>query len=63
MRSNVGGDAVGKGLACNFALAPVVEFGDQVNAFDGLQMTMFAAPDSFDAIFETTFFPPGSHSR
>jgi choline dehydrogenase-like flavoprotein len=23
---------------------------------------MFAAPDSFDAIFETTFFPPGSHS-
>jgi choline dehydrogenase-like flavoprotein len=62
MRSNVGGDAVGKGLACNFALAPLVEFGDQVSAFDGLQMTMFAAPDSFDAIFETTFFPPGSHS-
>jgi len=23
---------------------------------------MFAAPDNFDAIFETTFFPPGSHS-
>ncbi|HKA20340.1 MAG TPA: GMC family oxidoreductase [Blastocatellia bacterium] len=62
MRSQVGGDSVGKGLACNFAVAPLVEFDKDINAFDGLQMTLFAAPENFDAIFETTFFPPGSHS-
>ncbi|HEY3139388.1 MAG TPA: GMC family oxidoreductase, partial [Blastocatellia bacterium] len=62
MRSNVGGEAVGKGLACNFAIAPLVQFPERTDAFDGLQMTLFAAPESFEAIFETTFFPPGSCS-
>jgi len=62
LRSNLGGPAVGKSLACNFALPPLVEFDQQVDAFDGLQMTLFAHPKNHQAVFETTFFPPGSYA-
>jgi choline dehydrogenase-like flavoprotein len=60
LRSGVGGDGVGKSLSCNFAVPPLVEFPEAVNAFDGLQMALFAFPKSHDAVFETTFNPPGS---
>lgn len=62
MRSGVGGAGAGKGLSCNFAVPPIVEFDGPVNAFDGLQISLYAIPESFDAIFETTFNPPGAHS-
>jgi choline dehydrogenase-like flavoprotein len=62
MRSNLGGKHVGEKLSCNYAVGPVVEFEREIAAFDGLQITMFAAPDSFDAIFETTYNPPGVYA-
>lgn len=62
MRSGVGGPGVGKGLSCNFAVPPIVEFDRQINAYDGLQISLFAVPESHDAIFETTFNPPGAHA-
>lgn len=62
MRSEVGGAGVGKGLSCNYALGSLVEFDEIVDAYDGLQITMYAAPDSHDAIFETTFNAPGVYS-
>jgi choline dehydrogenase-like flavoprotein len=61
-RSGVGGASVGAGLSCNFAVPPVVEFDHPVHAYDGLQMALHAIPESFDAIFETTFNPPGAHA-
>ncbi len=62
MRSNLGGEHVGRNLSCNFALPPLVEFSENVDAFDGAQMTMYAAAESHDAIFETTFNPPGAYA-
>ena len=62
MRSNIGGGSVGKGLACNYAFPLIAEFDRTVDAFDGLQMTMFAAPEAHEAVFETTFNPPGTQS-
>jgi choline dehydrogenase-like flavoprotein len=62
MRSELGGTGVGRGLSCNYAFPTLVEFSEPINAFDGAQITMFAAPDSFEAIFETTYNPPGAHS-
>lgn len=62
MRSNVGGESVGQGMSCNFAVPPIVEFDQDVNAYDGLQMALFAETESFEAIFETTFNPPGAHA-
>lgn len=62
MRSNVGGESVGQGMSCNFAVPPVVEFSQTINAYDGLQMALFAETESFEAIFETTFNPPGAHA-
>lgn len=62
MRSGLGGQNVGKGLSCNFAVPPIVEFDREINAYDGLQMSLFAVPESHDAIFETTFNPPGAHA-
>jgi choline dehydrogenase-like flavoprotein len=49
-------------VSCNFACPTLVEFPETIDAFDGLQITMFAAPESYDAIFETTYNPPGAHS-
>ncbi|MBI5471008.1 MAG: GMC family oxidoreductase [Ignavibacteriae bacterium] len=62
MRSELGGSGVGQGLSCNYAVPPVVIFDEPVNAFDGLQMAMYARPESQEAVFETTFFPPGSYA-
>ncbi len=62
MRSDLGGEGVGQGLSCNFAIPPVVIFDEPVYAYDGLQMAMYARPESEEAVFETTFFPPGSYS-
>ncbi len=62
MRSELGGEGVGRHLSCNYALPTLVEFDDTVDAFDGLQITMFAAPESFEAIFETTYNAPGAYS-
>ena len=60
MRSQIGGPGVGRGLSCNYAIPPMVEFDEPLDAFDGLQMALFAAPESHEAIFETTFNPPGT---
>ena len=62
MRSGVGGDGVGRFLSCNFAVPPLVEFDETVNAFDGLQMALHAAPESHEAIYETTYNLPGSYA-
>jgi choline dehydrogenase-like flavoprotein len=62
MRSGLGGEHVGEGMSCNYAAPTLVEFDDRLDAFDGVQITMYAAPESYDAIFETTFNPPGTHS-
>jgi choline dehydrogenase-like flavoprotein len=62
MRSEVGGDGVGNGVSCNYAFPTLVEFEEIINAFDGVQITMFAAPESFEAVFETTYNPPGTYS-
>ncbi len=62
MRSALGGDHVGRFLSCNFAVPPLVEFGEPVHAYDGLQMALHAAPESHEAIFETTFNLPGSYA-
>ena len=62
LRSNVGGPGVGRGLSCNYALPTLVTFDDTLDAFDGVQITTFAAPDSYEAVFETTYNPPGAYS-
>jgi choline dehydrogenase-like flavoprotein len=62
MRSGLGGVHVGKGVACNYAFPSFVEFRETLDAFDGLQMSLFAAPDSHEMVFETTFNPPGSQA-
>jgi len=62
MRSELGGNGVGRGLSCNYAFPTLVQFREVVDAFDGVQITMFAAPDSFEAVFETTYNPPGAYS-
>jgi choline dehydrogenase-like flavoprotein len=62
MRSELGGPCVGKGMSCNYAFPTLVEFSDPIDAFDGVQITMFAAPESFEAIFETTYNAPGAYS-
>jgi choline dehydrogenase-like flavoprotein len=62
MDSKVGGAGVGKGLSCNYAFPTLVEFDELIDAFDGVQITMFAAPESYEAIFETTYNPPGGYS-
>src|SRR5262249_40877424 len=60
--SKVGGPHVGQGLSCNYAFPTLVEFDELIDAFDGVQITMFAAPESYEAIFETTYNPPGGYS-
>ena len=62
MRSEVGGQHVGQDLSCNYAFPLIVEFDREVDAFDGLQMTLFAAPGNHECVFETTFNPPGTQS-
>jgi len=62
MDCRVGGAGVGERLACNYAFPTLVEFDEHVDAFDGVQITMFAAPDSYEVIFETTYNPPGGYS-
>lgn len=64
LRTGVGGANAGQGVSCNFALPTLVQFPETevLDAFDGLQITMYAAPSSYDAIYETTFNPPGAHS-
>lgn len=62
MRSRLGGEHVGRNMSCNFALPPLVEFEENLDAFDGAQMTMYAEAESGDAIFETAFNPPGAYA-
>jgi choline dehydrogenase-like flavoprotein len=62
MRSGVGGPHVGRSLSCNFAFPVSVMFDQIIDAFDGLQITLSAAPDTCEAIFETYFNPPGAYS-
>lgn len=59
MRSGLTGN-VGEHVACNFALPSVLEFGETLDAFDGLQITLGATDAESKAIFETYFNPPGA---
>ena len=59
MRSGLTGN-VGRNVACNFALPSVLEFGETLDAFDGLQITLGATDADSKAIFETYFNPPGA---
>jgi len=59
MRSGVAG-SVGSNVACNFALPAVLEFDEEVHAYDGLQITLGALDVENRAIFETYFNPPGA---
>ena len=60
--SGLGGPHVGMGVSCNYAFPMVLEFRETLDAFDGLQMTLFSAPEKHEMVFETTFNPPGSQS-
>ncbi|HVZ41042.1 MAG TPA: GMC family oxidoreductase N-terminal domain-containing protein [Candidatus Kapabacteria bacterium] len=62
LRSGMGGNGVGEGVSCNFALPALAQFPDVIDAYDGLQIAMYAAPASYEAVYETTFNPPGAHS-
>jgi hypothetical protein len=51
---------VGRGLSCNFALPVAVEFPDNIDAFDGTQITLGALDPQNRAVFETYSNPPGT---
>jgi choline dehydrogenase-like flavoprotein len=59
LRSGVRG-AVGHNVSCNFALPAALELEQQVDAYDGLQITAGAIDSKSRAIFETYFNPPGA---
>jgi choline dehydrogenase-like flavoprotein len=59
MRSGVTAN-VGNNVACNFAFPIAVDFNEQLDAFDGLQITLAGEDAQERAIFETYFNPPGS---
>ncbi|HTR98674.1 MAG TPA: GMC family oxidoreductase, partial [Bacteroidota bacterium] len=62
IRSGVGGAGAGSLISCNFAVPPLVEFDEPLNAFDGLQMALNAVPKLHEAVYETTFNLPGSYA-
>ncbi len=51
---------VGRGLSCNFAFPVAFEFPENIDAFDGTQITMGALDPQSRAIFETYSNPPGT---
>jgi choline dehydrogenase-like flavoprotein len=59
MRSGLNGN-VGKNVACNLALAAVLELPQRLDAFDGVQIAIAAEDLKARAIFETWFSPPAS---
>ena len=59
MRSKVKQN-VGRGLSCNFAFPIAFEFPDNLDAFDGTQITLGALDPQSRAIFETYSNPPGT---
>ncbi|HUF10521.1 MAG TPA: GMC family oxidoreductase N-terminal domain-containing protein [Rhodothermales bacterium] len=61
MRSGITAN-VGRNVACNFAFPIGVDFDEELDAFDGLQITLAGEDPQERAIFETYFNPPGSFS-
>lgn len=61
MRSGLEGNT-GKNMSCNFAFPVTLEFEDEINAFDGNQITLGAFDEKNRAVFETYFNPPASFS-
>ncbi len=59
MRSGVSGP-VGRRLSCNFAFPVAFDFADELDAFDGVQITLGALDRDNRAVFETYFNPPGA---
>ncbi len=51
---------VGQGLSCNFAFPAAFQFPEDLNAFDGLQITLGAIDSKDRAVFETYFNPPAA---
>jgi choline dehydrogenase-like flavoprotein len=50
----------GQRLSCNFALPAIYDFDQELDAFDGEQITLGAKDLRGRAIFETYFNPPGA---
>ena len=61
MRSGLEGNT-GKNMSCNFAFPVTLEFEEEINAFDGNQITLGALDVKNRAVFETYFNPPASFS-
>ena len=51
---------MGQGLSCNFAFPAAFQFPQELNAFDGLQITLGAIDSKERAVFETYFNPPAA---
>jgi choline dehydrogenase-like flavoprotein len=62
LRSGVGGEEVGRNMSCNFGVAPIVQFEETLDAFDGFQMFLSSSSSDYSLLFEPTFNPPGAYS-
>ncbi|HEX5552538.1 MAG TPA: GMC family oxidoreductase N-terminal domain-containing protein, partial [Chitinophagaceae bacterium] len=60
MLSKVPNPYIGQNLSCNFAFPLTFEFNEEVNAFDGDQITLGALDPQGRSAFETYFNPPAS---
>ncbi len=59
LKSKLGGDRVGKNLSFNMGSPLTAVFDDEVNAFDGLQISHFVEPSPEQGfVVETWFNPP-----
>jgi hypothetical protein len=61
IRSRIAAPA-GVGMSCNLAMPVALEFDENLDAFDGEQITLGAMDQGNRAIFETYFNPPGALS-
>lgn len=60
MLSDVPNPYIGQSLSCNFAFPITFEFDEELNAFDGDQITLGALDPLGRSAFETYFNPPAS---
>lgn len=58
MRSEVMNKQIGRRLSCNFAFPVVLDFEDELKAYDGDQITLGALDPHSRSAFETYFNPP-----
>jgi hypothetical protein len=60
MRSGLANPYAGRQISCNFAFPATFEFEEELNAFDGDQITLGALDPLGRSAFETYFNPPAS---